>query len=274
MYCDQITFVIFTFNEAARVERAVRNFIRYGRVLVVDNHSTDHTVDIARALGAEVLLHKNTGWVEDEATTNKVLNFVQTPWVYWGYADEMVEGHTIRKLLSIIKGGQHKVISLARKNYYFGKSCHEAYAGRLTRVFQKNAIDFSDNKIHHFGKLIVNDDEIISLSIKEHVVHHFISNTTKSYLHTNDRYTDIDSKTAPQKSVLFTVLQITKTFLANYLVRGAYKAGMAGLFMSIQTALYQLLLAMKSYEFHENINIKEIEIRNNVIRDKILFEIK
>lgn len=84
MFSKQITFVLFMFNEEARIERAVRNFLPYGRVLVVDNHSTDRTVEIAKSLGADVLLHKNQGWVEDEHTTSVVKSVVQTPWLYWG----------------------------------------------------------------------------------------------------------------------------------------------------------------------------------------------
>jgi hypothetical protein len=34
MYSEKITFVLFMFNEEKRVERAVRNFNRHGRVLI------------------------------------------------------------------------------------------------------------------------------------------------------------------------------------------------------------------------------------------------
>lgn len=274
MYCDKITFVIFAYNEESRIERVVRNFVSFGQVLVVDNFSTDRTVELARALGAEVLQHKNPGWVEDEETANKVLNFVEKPWVYWGYADEMVEGHTLRKIISIINDGKYKIISIPRRNYYYGKSCRKAYAGRLSRIFQKNAIDFSGNKIHYFGKPTVKKDEINILNIKEHVVHHFISSTTKSQLQTTDRYTDIDSTMSPKESIFISLLKIVKTFVMNYFIRGAYKAGVAGLFMSIQTGLYQLLLAMKSYEYNHQITTTKIEERNDLIRDNILSKLQ
>ena len=84
-----ITFVVFTFNEALRLPGVIKNFRKYGRILVVDNFSTDETVAIARAAGCEVLMNKNAGWVEDFETTEKVKAAVQTPWIYWAFADEM-----------------------------------------------------------------------------------------------------------------------------------------------------------------------------------------
>ena len=98
MFSHKITFVLFMFNEEARIERAVRNFLRYGRVLVVDNYSTDRTVEIAKSLGADVLLHKNQGWVEDEHTTSVVKAAVQTPWLYWGFSDEIVDRATMEAM--------------------------------------------------------------------------------------------------------------------------------------------------------------------------------
>lgn len=270
MFSNQITFVLFTFNEESRVERAVRNFLPFGRVLVVDNYSTDRTIEIAMRLGAEVLQHKNTGWVEDEVTTRKVINFVRTSWIYWGYADEMVSGETLREITNLIESGKYKIISIARKNYYYGKDCRRAYAGNLSRVFEKGSIDFAGNVIHYFGKPKVDSSKIYSMDIRKYYVHHFISNTTESYINTTNRYTNIDAKTSNFSSMPDAFIKIVKTFIGNYLVRGAYKAGTAGLFLSIQTALYQLLLAMKSYEHQKKLDVAEIESRNNKIRDNIL----
>lgn len=270
MLSNNLTFVLFMFNEEARVERAVKNLVPFGRVLVVDNYSTDRTVELAKSLGADVLMHKNTGWVEDEYTTGKVMAAVQTPWIYWGYADEMMDGRTLRKIVQEIDSGLYKIISIPRKNYFFARDCGRAYAGRLNRIFEKGAIDFKDNTIHYFGKPTVTKEQILGLDIKHYFVHHFISNTTKSYLQTNDRYTDLHASSYPAESMLVTFAKIGKTFLANYFVRGACKAGSAGLFFSIQTALYQVLLAMKAYEYRNQIDTPEIERRNNKIRDQIL----
>jgi len=151
---SKVTFVLFTYNEEQRIERAIQNFIPFGPVLVVDNESEDQTRQIALRHGCEVLIHKNAGWVEDEITTARVKSAVGTPWIYWGFADEMVDAKTIRAILSEIDSGRCDIVNIARKNYYYGEFCHELFADRMNRIFKKDAIDFTGNKIHCFGKVV------------------------------------------------------------------------------------------------------------------------
>ena len=117
-----ITWVVFTYNEAARIERVVRNLRASGPVLVVDNYSADDTCRLAESLGARILLNKNPGWVEDEDTARAVKAAVQTPWIYWGYADEMMSPETIDHLKAIVSKGHHDVVSIGRRTIFMGAS--------------------------------------------------------------------------------------------------------------------------------------------------------
>lgn len=58
-----ITALILTYNEARHIERCIRSLDGLvERVCIVDSHSTDGTVALARALGAEVILHPWKGY--------------------------------------------------------------------------------------------------------------------------------------------------------------------------------------------------------------------
>lgn len=273
MFSKQITFVLFMFNEEARIERAVRNFLPYGRVLVVDNHSTDCTVEIAKSLGADVLLHKNLGWVEDEHTTSVVKATVQTPWLYWGFSDEIVDRRTMEAMLTAIEAGKCSIINIARKNYYYGEFCHDAYRNTQHRAFKKDAIDFRGNVIHGFGKATVPDSDIVYLDPETYFVHHFISNTAKSYMASLDRYTDIEARHTPSLPPLKMLIRMARGFLGHYFVKGGRRAGRAGMYLGLLMAFYRLLLSMKSYENEQQLDTASIEARNNVVRDRLLDEL-
>ena len=274
MFSKQITFVLFMFNEEARIERAVRNFLPYGRVLVVDNHSTDRTVEIAKALGTDVLLHKNAGWVEDECTTSVVKARVQTPWLYWGFSDEIVDRATMEAMLTAIEASDCSIVNIARKNYYYGQFTHNAYRNTQSRAFKKDAIDFRGNTIHHFGTPTVPDSAIAYLNPDKYFVHHFISNTAKSYMGSLDRYTDVESAhTRPMRPVKM-LMRMARGFLGHYFLKGGYKAGRAGVYLGLQTAMYTLMLSMKAYEREHDLSTRTIEIRNNQIRDELLLELE
>jgi len=51
-----VTVVILTYNEELHIERCIRSVqLVAEKIIVVDSFSTDRTVELARALGAEVV---------------------------------------------------------------------------------------------------------------------------------------------------------------------------------------------------------------------------
>lgn len=274
MFSDKVTFVLFMYNEEKRVERAIRNFLSFGRVLIVDNYSSDQTVSIAQSMGASVVLHKNKGWVEDEETAAVVKSAVKTEWLYWGFSDEIVDYATMCAMLAAIDSGQYSIVNIARKNYYYGRFCHEAYQNSQSRAFKKNAIDFTGNVIHQFGKACVPDAEICYLSSSRYFIHHFISNNAKSYLASLDRYTDIEAEKAKPVCLIRMLLSMVRSFIGHYFLKGGYRSGRAGAYLAIQVSLYTFLLSVKAYERTKGLNVQSIEALNNQTRDHLLEEIK
>lgn len=267
---DKLTFVVFTYNEEKRIKRVIENFMHVGAVMIVDNHSTDGTVQIAEQHGCQVLLNKNQGWVEDEVTAQRVKDAVQTPWIYWAYADEMLERKTLEHLVETIESDRYSVISMARKNYYYGKFLHEAFIARLTRVFKKEAVDFTGNRIHHFGRVAVAEDQVYQMP-SQYFVHHFISNTAESYAASLNRYSTIEAAAggAP-RHIGLKLLRVGANFVTDYLFRGAWRAGVAGFYVSFFQLFYELLSHMKSFENANGISTAGIETTHDVVRDDIL----
>lgn len=62
---EQLSVVIMTFNEAARIERCIRSVQSLAdEILVVDSYSTDQTVEMAESLGAKVIQNHFEGFIE------------------------------------------------------------------------------------------------------------------------------------------------------------------------------------------------------------------
>ena len=263
-----ITFVMFAFNEIERIRIVIKNFKPFGRILVVDNFSTDDTVKIAREEGCDVLLHKNPGWMEDEDTVLRVKDAVKTEWIYWGYTDEMVDYPAIQEILRHIESKKYDIINITRKNYYYGKFLSDLHLTRTNRIFKKNALDFTGNKIHSFGRPTVSDDRIKMLD-GQYFVHHFISNTAKSYLGVMDRYTDVEMHEERNRSHLRIFMYAIRLFTFDYVFRGGYKTGMAGMYINLFQVFYQFLSKMKQFEQKHGLDRRGIEDKNNIVRNKI-----
>jgi glycosyltransferase involved in cell wall biosynthesis len=275
---NAITFVVFTYNEEKRIEWAIKNFLPWGKVLIVDNYSEDRTVEIARSYGCDVLLNKNQGWVEDAITTSRVKASVQTEWIYWGFADELVGVESLAEIVKTVESGRYSIVNVARKNYFYGKFCHDAFADRSNRIFKKDAIDFSENTIHRFGTVTVPDSQICYLNMRHYFVHHFNSYNARTYLRTMDRYSDIEAESASSRqrhppaspSAVAVVAGSFKIFVKNYLWGGGYKAGAAGLFVVLAVIYYRWLVNLKIYEGQHALDVAGIEKLNDDVRTKIL----
>lgn len=92
-----LTVIILTFNEERHIERCLDSIAGLGRVIVVDSYSTDRTIELARARGAEILQHPFSSqaqqfqWALDHAQ-------ITTPWVMRLDADEVIEADLKREI--------------------------------------------------------------------------------------------------------------------------------------------------------------------------------
>jgi glycosyltransferase involved in cell wall biosynthesis len=259
---DQLTIVVFTFNEEKRLPWVIRNFSDFARILVVDNESTDQTVEIAKAAGCNVLINKNQGWVEDALTVERVFEAAETEWIYWGFADEMIKPDSLGFISKAISSGLYDIIKLQRKNYYYGKFCYGALASYQTKFFKNEAIDFTGNKIHNFGKEVVPSNRIF-LTPSDCFVGHFIDDDISSYLNKINRYTDTEAEQLEGvnsfkffRLFFFGPLKIA---LLDYLIRGGFRAGTPGFVLVFTQLLYSWIKAIKLYEKRNSIKRSNME---------------
>ena len=85
-----VTVVIPTRNEARHLARCLEAIRRFSEVYVVDSQSTDSTVEIARAFGAEVVqFHYHGGWPKKRQWALNSLPFAND-WILLLDADEVL----------------------------------------------------------------------------------------------------------------------------------------------------------------------------------------
>jgi glycosyltransferase involved in cell wall biosynthesis len=272
---DKITFIIFTYNEAARIERVIRNFKDYGKILIADNSSQDGTINIAKSYGCDVLIREQDyDFVENQHLVELLYEKTTTEWIYWGFADEMLEAKTLEKITTIISADRHDIVSMDRKNYNNGVFCYDLFHGYTNKLFKKRAIDFTNNKIHGMGVPMV-PKERIYLMPAEFFIHHFSSYTISSYLNTINRYTENEIQTpfVFKGSVLSITFQLLKRFLKNYIFEKGYKAGFTGLESVLMIICYEWVKNIKRYEQINNLDRQTIEEKNNLLREQILTHI-
>ncbi|TWR31175.1 glycosyltransferase [Mucilaginibacter pallidiroseus] len=269
---NNITFVIFTFNEGKRIERVIKNFINYGKILIADNKSTDNTCEIALSYGCEIFVReKHYDYVENQELVDQLYNAITTDWIYWGFADEMLENSTLNKLVEATKSGDFDIISIDRKNYFYGEFCNNLYHAHNYKAFKKYALDFTDNAIHSTGKAMVPENRVYKMP-DQYFIHHFISNTAFSYLNVINRYTEkeVEFGYKPKVSLWYFTLLVLKHLSIGIFTKSTTKMGFSRVALIELMLFYTLVKNMKIYENTNGLTTLSIEEKNDIYRDKIL----
>ena len=99
-----ITVIIPTRNEAANLGACLRSLKGFAQVVVVDSQSTDDTVAVAHAAGAEVhQFHYSGGWPKKWQWALENLE-IRSPWTLLLDADERMTAALRRELHRIVTG--------------------------------------------------------------------------------------------------------------------------------------------------------------------------
>jgi len=112
---DKVTIIIPTLNEEKAIGKVLDELLREGfskdKIIVVDGHSTDRTVEIARSRGVKVIVQEGKGKADAIKTAIK---YVSTPYILIMDGDYTYPAKYIRELLKVAEDGGYVEVIGAR----------------------------------------------------------------------------------------------------------------------------------------------------------------
>ena len=283
MYALPVTLsvVIITYNEETNLPRtleSVKPLLSDGRgeVIVVDSHSTDRTVEIARSFGAKVCVEEWKGYA---AQKNSAIDKARGEWILSLDADESLESRlsgeiyaamhgitgvetsldsleAVEKVMALEKSGERREESLpaafliSRKNMFLGRWIR--YGGfwpdPKLRLFRKGSARFEDRLVHEDARLVNGGSGKLTGAI----IHHSYP-TLSDYVDHMNRYSSLAAKMIVAKGkVRFSVINIivrpVATFIYNYFFRLGFLDGREGLLLHLYHAVYVSWKYAKAWE--------------------------
>ena len=263
----KISVLINTFNEELNIRNCLESVKWADEIVIVDMHSTDKTVEIAREYTDKIFYFDNVGFADParqfgvERTTND--------WVLIVDADELVPKQLRDRLVDIASSDSADVVSIPHKNYYFGELSMQSPCNDMhTRFFKKQFVTVRG--VVHDMFAIAPSAYILKLSDPEQAFVHFAYVEVKQHLEKFGRYTILEAKNTLDgdkhdfDSGFKCLLRMVKVFLREYFKKGEWKTGWAGFYWSVMAASYVVvsrmnLLLMRRY----NSKTPEMEIRKN-----------
>jgi glycosyltransferase involved in cell wall biosynthesis len=145
----RLSLIVISKNEEAAIARCLRSANFADEVVVIDHESTDRTAEIARALGARVIVTPD--WPGFGPQKNRALDQATGDWVLSLDADEWIEPALAGEIrAAIVRTDAADGYEIPRRSRFCGKIVrHGDWRGdRVLRLFRRGQGRFSDDKVH------------------------------------------------------------------------------------------------------------------------------
>jgi glycosyltransferase involved in cell wall biosynthesis len=145
---SSLTVTVITKNEEQNIAACLRSVPFADQWVVLDSGSTDATVKIAGAAGAEVSV--SSDWQGFGVQKNRALALARCDWVLSLDADERVSPALRAEIETVLAAPQFEVYDFPRLSSYCGQNMLHSgwYPDRVTRLFRRGAAQFSDDLVH------------------------------------------------------------------------------------------------------------------------------
>jgi glycosyltransferase involved in cell wall biosynthesis len=261
----KVSVTVITKNEAADIGEALASVAWADEIVVVDSHSTDGTVAIARQCTPRVVVRDWKGYVDQK---NHAASLASHDWILSLDADERVTpelADEIRKRLA--SQPPEAAFRMPRVTWHLGRWVRSTdwYPDYQLRLYDRRAAEWTGRYVHEAVAVRGATGDLRG------ELQHYAYRDISDHLETIDRYTtyaarqmhEAGRRAGPQQVVGHPPL----AFLRNYIARGGIRDGVPGFIISTLNSYYVFLKFAKLWELQHSANQKS-ELRKSEINLK------
>ncbi len=262
---NKISAIINTYNEECNIKYALESIKNWvDEIILVDMHSTDKTVEIAKKYKAKVYYHKKLQFVEP--ARKFALSKTTHNWILRLDADEIVTKELSNKLKEIVLEDKIDVVYIPSITYMSGVIIkHTGWGWDMhPRFFRKKYMHFT-HQIHKAEKTDTNARVLYLRDKKNNSVIHFNYINFEQFIDKLNRYTNVEAEQLyndkQMVNPLFIIIIPIKEFLLRYIYKLGILDGWRGLYLSSLMSIYRMSIYAKLYE-RKTVGTKEQIIKN------------
>ena len=238
-----LSVVISVFNGEKHLDDCLKSVAFAQKIIVVNNSSTDKTLEIAKKYTDEIFTRPNNLMLN----INKNFGFSKASgtWILSLDADERITPELKKEILSVINSQRSDLDGywFPRKNIIFGKWIEHTgwYPDYQLRLFRNGKGRFEEKHVHEMVKV---EGKVGHLS--EHIVHYNYDSTSQFLQKLGAIYGPNEASQLIKKGYIFdwrdAIRFPVKEFLSRFFAREGYKDGLHGLMLSLLMSFYHLIV--------------------------------
>ena len=231
-----LSVILIAKNEEASIARALRSVAWADEIVVVDSGSADRTVDIARELGAKVVV---TGdWPGFGPQKNRALDLATGDWVLSLDADEWLTAASADEIRRVIGAGATGAAAyrMPRRSSFCGRFMRHSgwWPDYVVRLFRRGSARFSDDSVHE--RVMV---EGAIGTLREPIMHETYVDLEDMLVKMNS-YSTLTARSRQQDGKTSGLVQAVSravwAFIRTYFLRAGFLDGREGFMLAVATA--------------------------------------
>jgi glycosyltransferase involved in cell wall biosynthesis len=230
-----LSVILITKNEASDIRACLDSVAWADEIIVVDSGSTDDTVAICQALGAQVYVFPD--WPGFGPQKNRALGYATKDWVFSLDADERVSPELRGEIEhAMAQEGAYQAYDVPRLSSYCGRFMRHSgwYPDYVTRLFRRGAARFSDDVVHE--RLLVEGE---TGRMKGELLHYAFADP-EEVLRKVDQYSTAGAQRmhakGRQATLAGAVIRGVWSFMRTYFLRLGFLDGREGFMLAVSNA--------------------------------------
>ena len=247
-----ISAVILVKNAEKTIAECLESLCAFGEVVLLDNGSTDATVEIASKF-PNVKIFSEPVFYGFGKMKNIAVDHATNDWIFSIDSDEVLMPEIVSQI-NAMQLNDNTVVALSRLNYY-GDRCMKCcgwYPDYVWRIFNRKYTRFNENIVHEGVETKPDTQKVY---IKD-AIKHYAADSMESIIQKMNRYTTLSAQEKHKKgkkaSVIGAIFRFIHTFNMNYFFRRGIFYGYKGFVVSLLNASGSFYRHMKLYELNKN----------------------
>jgi glycosyltransferase involved in cell wall biosynthesis len=242
----KLSVTVVAKNEAADIGAALASAAFADEIVVVDSHSADETVAIARRYTDRVVVHDWLGHIEQK---NYAASLASHDWILSLDADERVTPELAAEIgATLASEPSHGAFRIPRVTWHLGRWVRSTdwYPDYQDRLYDRRQAHWTGRYVHESLTHAASTGQLRG------EIQHYAYRDIAEHLETIDRYTTLAARQMQEDGRRANLLQLAGhpplAFLRNYIARGGVRDGVPGFIISSMNAYYVFLKFAKLRE--------------------------
>lgn len=245
-----LSVVILTKNEEEQIERAIRSALFADEILLIDDYSTDKTLEIAQKYKVNFVKRRlNNNFTQQR---NFVLKQAKGDWIFFLDADEEITSELKEEIKTVLSiNSNFCAYYIKRRDLFWGRALkfgevRTAYRKGIIRLIKKNS-GIWEGQVHE--RFVTTK----ATGCLKGFINHYSHNSIKEFIIDINTYSTIRAKELQKKGLKTNIFQILiypiVKFKMNYIIKLGFLDGVPGFIYSFMMSFHSFLVRAKLYQY-------------------------